>query len=182
MRLFIALDTTSEIKEYARRLQQGINKNLGKLSLVNPEIMHLTLKFLGEVPENKVEDLKKTLQEIEFPEFTLTTNEIGFFPNEKFVRVVVLKLDGCEEIKELWRSINNKLYPNFKKDKDFIAHLTLARVKFIPAENKQAFLQNIASLQTEKLSFKADKFKLYQSTLLPTGPIYNALEHFNAKK
>ncbi|MFH1506274.1 MAG: RNA 2',3'-cyclic phosphodiesterase [archaeon] len=182
MRLFIAADVSSEIKEYIMTLQAGIDKKLGKFTLVRPESMHLTLKFLGEVPESKIEGFQKLLSEIEFPEFTLTTSKIRFFPNENYIRVVVVEFEDCEAIKELWRNINNKLHPHFKRDKDFIAHLTLARVKFISPENKEKFLACINNLETKKLSFKVDRFKLYQSTLLPTGPIYNVLDGFRAKK
>jgi len=69
MRLFIAIEMPEEIKEYLIQIQSKIGNDLAKIRWVNKEQIHLTLKFLGEVQPNCVEEVKEELGKIKFESF-----------------------------------------------------------------------------------------------------------------
>jgi len=171
MRLFIALDF-NELKNYFSDLQNKIPKKDAKLTF--PKDFHLTLKFLGEVDESKVEEVKKILSEIKLNEFESKITTIGVF-TEQFLRTVWIKADA-KEISDLQKQIDEKLAHLFKKEKSFEPHITLARIKFI--KDKKTFLEKIKSIKTEEKTINIRNFKLIKSTLTPEGPFYEVLAVF----
>ena len=166
MRLFIAADLENE--DYFRDIQKQINDKDAKINLT--KTYHLTLKFLGEVEENKVDVIKNLLNKVEFKAFKIKTTEIGVFSNKDHIRVVWVGLEPEEKIIELQKMVNDSLKENFKPEKDFKVHVTLARVKFV--ENKEAFVSSLNNIKIEKKEFLIDKIKLIKSTLTSDGPIY----------
>lgn len=179
MRLFIAIELPEEIKAELKEIQAKIDKNLAKLRIVDPEKIHLTLKFLGEVEDSKIEKIKEKLKEIEFEPFELKIKDIGVFPSEKYIRVVWVGLEPEDKVAGLQQKIDNSLLQMFKKEKDFKAHLTLARVKFV--KEKEKFAESLKKIKVEEKFFKVNSFKLIKSTLTPEGPVYEDLEEFKAK-
>ncbi|MBI2208339.1 RNA 2',3'-cyclic phosphodiesterase [Candidatus Woesearchaeota archaeon] len=176
MRLFIAFDVPDDVKEYMARIQGIIGDNLAEIRWVKKEQMHLTLKFLGEVQPNAADKIKDELRKIRFDSFTVYLNSIGVFPNENYIRVVWVGLEPEDKIIGLQRSIDENLKEFFKKEKDFKAHITLGRVKYV--KNKEQFLSKLKGIKVEKKNFRVDKFKLMKSTLTMQGPLYEAVEEF----
>ena len=174
MRLFIAIELPEQVKEYLTNVQKQITGFKGKS--VSKGQMHLTLKFLGEVPENKLELIKEKLKEVKVEKIDCFTTNIGFFPSENYIRVVWIGLEPKEEIIELQKEIDNELKELFSKDKRFHPHLTLARVKFV--EDKEKFKENIKKIKLEKKEFSVDCFKLIKSTLTSDGPVYEVVRVF----
>lgn len=168
MRLFIALDF-NELKDYFTELQ----KQLPEAKQTFPKDFHLTLKFLGEVEDEKVEEIKQKLKEVKFKPFEAKTRPIGYF-TDKFLKVVYVNVDG--DIEKLQKDIDKKLEPMFKPDTRFHPHLTLARVKFV--NDKKAYIEALKKIRTEDKPVKIDKFQLINSTLTPEGPIYEILEEY----
>ena len=166
MRLFIAIDF-NELKDYFLELQQKLPKN-AKLSLVKS--FHLTLKFLGEVPPNKAEEAIAILKKIKFEKFDACLNSVGIFPTENYIRVVWVGLRPEEKILGLQKQIDDSLKGLFRKEKDFKAHITLARVKF--PEDKKQFVEEIKKIEVESKKIELKDFRLVKSTLSPKGPIY----------
>jgi len=176
MRLFIALDF-EELKDYFTELQEQLPKEDVKLTLT--KTFHLTMKFLGEVPENNIEKINEKLKKIKFKKLELNLDNIGVFPNEKFIRVVWVGIDPKEHVIELQKNIENSLEEfNFKKDFEFHPHITLARVKFVKDKAYFInFLKNIRVNKNKKIEIK--NFKLIKSNLTPEGPVYENLEVFD---
>jgi len=176
MRCFIAFEIPEEVKKVFLEAQSQLNKAKAKLNLTRD--FHLTLKFLGEVDENKVEEIKKKLNEIRFDSFETSLTDIGVFPGENSIRVVWVGLEDSEgKIKKLQQEIDSKIeLLGFKKDTRFHPHLTLARVKFV--EDKQGFTKNLKEIKIEKKAFQITEFKLIKSILIPEGPIYEDLAVF----
>jgi len=137
MRLFIAIEIPEDIKDYIAKIQESIDNTTNKIRFVNKNQIHLTLKFLGEVQPNNLENVKTSLKKIIFNPFSAHLDKIGVFPNENYIRVVWIGLNPEEPILELQNNIDKNLMELFKKEKDFKPHLTLARVKYI--ENKENF-------------------------------------------
>ena len=172
MRLFIAIDF-NELKDYFIELQSKIDKSLAKLKEVSA--FHLTLKFLGEINDDKVELIKEKLKEIKFTPFSLTLDQIGVFPSENYIRIIWMGVKPTEEVIKLQESIENALKKfNFKKDFKFHPHITLARVKFV--KDKEKFIKNLKDIKVEEKGVEVRDFRLIKSTLKPEGPVYEDLE------
>ncbi|MHA2245557.1 MAG: RNA 2',3'-cyclic phosphodiesterase [Candidatus Hodarchaeales archaeon] len=141
--------------------------------------LHLTLKFLGEIPESRISTIKKEIQTIKIHPFEISLEGMGCFPNLNYIRVVWIGIKaGSNNLKQLAYLIEEKLNPiGFPKEKrGFSPHLTLARIKKLPNPDKRKLTDFIQS--SNDLSFGVqmiEEFILKKSTLTPKGPIYEDL-------
>jgi 2'-5' RNA ligase len=175
MRLFVAF----EISENVKQVLLGLQKKLaGRLTLVKD--FHLTLKFLGEVEESKVDSIKESLGKIVFENFDCTLSQLGVFPDEKYVKVIWVGLEPHDAICSLQKDVDDATSKfGIKMDKNFIPHLTLARVKSI--DNKKEFLDALKQVVVAKDTFNVSSFKLIKSTLTPQGPVYETIGEFKSE-
>jgi len=173
MRTFIAIDFHS-LEGYFTGLQNQIPTELAKIKFTNK--FHLTVKFLGEVPDSDIEKIKELLIEIKLKPFTVNLSEIGVFPNENYIKVVWVGFEDNIDIINLQQKIESKLQPMFKKEKRFHPHITLARVKFV--KDKEKFVESLKEIKVEPKNFEVNSFKLVKSTLTSSGPIYEDLATF----
>jgi 2'-5' RNA ligase len=178
MRAFIALNLSSELKHELSRLQEELTKANADVKWVKTENIHLTLKFLGNVEETKIEEIRHILDGISSPEkpFEISLSNLGAFPNLNHPRVLWVGLDkGSSETKRIAASLENELqkigFP--KEERPFSAHLTLGRVK--SGRNKAALKEKASSLQVRPKSCVVNNLTVFQSKLTPTGPIYTSL-------
>ena len=167
MRLFIAVELSNDILEKLSQAQASLPKE--GLALVKPENQHLTLKFLGEVPDEKVEAIKSALDSCKRAPFTISVKGAGVFPNEKFVRVVWAGVES-KELAELAGCIEHSLvsigFP--KETHPFSPHATLARAKM--KVDVGEFLARFRNFDFG--SCKINSFVLKKSMLTPQGPVY----------
>ena len=113
MRTFIALDLPREFIKEIQGIQKILkNKTLFTGKFTEPENLHLTLKFLGEVDEDKIEEVKKRLKEIRLDGFYIELGEIGVF-SKSFIKIVWVKLNG-KGVFNLQKEIDNGLKWMFK--------------------------------------------------------------------
>lgn len=173
MRLFIAVEIPEELHKKTDEIKRKIQSKGLKLTKDN----HITLKFLGEIPEHKVEDIVNRLKEIAFSPIEIKILHLGAFPNLNKPRVIHLQCESPGLI-ELASKVSNALkeYPD---DKPFIPHITLARVKFL--NNKAELIDTIKDIKISHEEFMITCFYLKQSILKPEGPEYNNIEVFEAK-
>jgi len=177
-RCFIALDLPREAINYIGELQKQIEKkNLFTGKFTETENLHLTLKFLGEIEEEKVEEVKKRLREIKIQSFEARLGEVGVFSSKysSYVRVIWLKLDG-KGVFGLQKLIEEKLKGIFQPEERFMSHITIARVKHVA--NRKEIIDYIKNLKTKDIKFKVDKFFLKKSTLEAAGPVYEDIEEY----
>ena len=139
MRCFLAIDLSDEIKKELARIQKQIPQEKG-IKFVESKNLHLTLKFFGEISDEKVNEIKEKFKDFKFEKIKCHLGNIGFFPSSSYVRVVWVSLEPNEKIKELFAKINHIL-DNKNGDDRFESHITLARVKFI--KNKEEFVEQI---------------------------------------
>lgn len=174
MRTFVAVDLPEELHSKVAQVQSKFDEF--KFKFVDPSLVHITMKFLGEVPEEKIGDIAKALDAVKCPPFEVALRGVGAFPKPKFAKVVWI---GCEgNFEELHQLVEASLSPfGFTKDTHgFNAHATLARVKYLPKKNKELFLQLIDELKDVELgAMKVDAIRLKKSTLTPEGPVYETL-------
>ncbi len=167
---------------------QQIDAILGQLRVIKGirpvklNQLHITLKFLGEVPEQRITTIKQAIASITFPLFSLTFSGLGCFPNERRPRVIWIGLDqGHRELTTLAKEVDLKLsilgFPREKRR--FSPHLTLGRVMRLTADDKVAVADLLHSFKvdtgtTEKITTLIFK----KSTLTPKGAIYENLTEF----
>ncbi len=182
-RLFIAMPLPYRFHEKIRELQNKVD-GLGKLKLVKPENVHLTLKFLGNVEEREIQEIEDGLSFIrETPSFNISLCGLGAFPNNKKPRVIWMGVkEGFDEIKNLQGKIDSSLESaGFNRDMRFHPHYTLARVKFL--NNKQGLMDFLKGKRF--LAFgehTAERVVLMESRLSPRGPEYSVIREFRLEK
>ncbi len=174
IRTFIAVDLSSEIKERIKDIhRQFLNY---ALRLVDPELTHITIKFLGDVSEEKISPIADALSGVNCSPFDIDVEGIGVFPNMDYIRVIWVSAKG--DFRELHQDVEAALKPlGFPPDnRKFTAHATLARGKRIPKDQKTSLTSKIAQLSDVKLGrMKVDRIRFKKSTLTPNGPIYETL-------
>ncbi|MBU2560177.1 RNA 2',3'-cyclic phosphodiesterase, partial [archaeon] len=103
------------------------------LRTMNPENLHLTLKFLGEIGDDSIDAVKKAMDGAlsSFGPFEASLEGVGAFPNTDYMRVVWIGIkENSERLIEMQKALDEKLAPlGFAPEKMFHPHLTLARVK-----------------------------------------------------
>ena len=176
MRLFIAIELPEELNNKISELKKKLDTEYAKTTLTREN--HLTVKFLGEVEDSKIDEIKESLKKVEFNSYKARLNEIGVFPNEDYIRVVWVGVKPAEETIQLKEKIDDVL-KDFKDDFEFHPHITLARVKFI--KDKPKFKELVKSLKIEDSEFDVKEFKLIKSELTPEGPVYSDLGVYGTK-
>ena len=182
MRAFVAIELPGEVKDYLYDLQNRFKKELRndiiKISWVAKKNLHLTIKFLGEINEKKLEEIKERLIKIDFKPFELNIEEIGFFPSEEYLRVLFVSLHPEEKVVKLQRMIDEELLDISSKDQEFHAHVTLGRMKSVRDRER---LKEVVLIDMEKIKFRVIEFVLMKSQLSRDGPKYFLLESFKGK-
>lgn len=179
IRTFIAIDVPDSVKLELEKLTEELKRTGAKATWVKPGRMHLTIKFLGDVSSEKIDEIKQVLQATAEPFAPLRLQPVGCgaFPSLKQMRVVWVGLRGDDEqLRELHKSIEAALSPlGFPaEDRPFRAHLTLGRIK----DRRHLSSLQEALLARQKFQagvFDVDGLTLYKSDLRPTGPIYTPL-------
>ena len=175
IRTFIAVELPEHIKEDAGSIQQEMD--FKGLKLVEPDLVHLTMKFLGDIPESQVEPISDALAGIDCPPFMAHIAGVGVFPKPTYMKVIWLGAQG--EFERLHSEVERVLKSfRFKKDRGkFTAHATLARVRHLDNPTKEQLVQVLARLQDVDLGeFTVDSIAFKKSTLTPQGPIYETLK------
>ena len=179
MRTFIAIEISETIRNALVQIQSHLKYSGADVKWVEKDNIHLTLKFLGEISEEKTEKIKTILDSIakEAKPFEMTVKEIGAFPKIEYPRVIWVSLDkGRDESKILAEKIDEALSKiGFQKEtRPFASHLTIGRVR--SAKNKAALKEKMTSCELLSISpYSVYSVILFQSTLTPKGSIYAKL-------
>ncbi len=174
-RCFISINIPKEVSNKIEKIQNSLPDFNGKKT--ETENLHLTLKFLGEIKEEEIDKIKDILRNIKFSKFELRAGELGAF-SPKFIRIIWLHLIGGEELqKKIDKEISTK-FEKFGKEKRFMSHLTIARVKSLKGENKENFLEKLNSIEIPQISFCVQEFCLMSSELTPEGAKHRVIERF----
>jgi 2'-5' RNA ligase len=177
VRLFVSMDVENEnIGRRILEVQRRMVETRADLKLVDPKILHLTLFFIGEVPESMVSTVCETLSEVEGSPVEIELRGLGAFPTVSQPRVVFVKIGkGAEELVERAQQTSKALSKiGFRMNEQFSPHLTIARVRSRLNADKLAFFirSNGDILVGEALS---SRLRLKKSTLTPQGPVYETL-------
>ncbi len=185
MRVFIAIDIGEEIRAALRDLQQQLQSKVdikkGDVKWVNPENIHLTLKFLGEIKDEKIVEVCNIVKEVagRHKSFELDIQTVGCFGGRSARVLWVGAGEGKDNLLELQKDIEQQLasagWP--PETREFSGHLTLCRIRKPKAGAK------LAAISEDYKDFKlgtvaADSVSVYQSQLAPGGPIYTVLGNY----
>lgn len=179
MRTFIAIELPQHITAALGNLQETLKLFKLNIRWVRPENIHLTLKFLGDIPPDVVDPISRTLSESvrNYDPISLSAKGSGAFPGIKNPRVIWVGLSGqVSQLKMLQQTLAENLAAlGYEKDKrTFKGHLTLGRIKGAvdPVKLNAAF-NEVMDFETEP--FLVDRVFLFQSDLKPTGPVYTKI-------
>jgi len=180
MRAFIAIDLPESIRAALRSEQASFRSLSPEARWTNPEGIHLTLKFLGEISEAKVKEVCAALKSLDrFERFTIRVKGFGFFPDARRPRVFWAGLEAPASLSQLAEQVDEAMrgIGFAREERAFRPHLTLARFK-VP--QPQPALQSLLTQQGEQElgNFEVSEFFLFESKLSPHGAEYRKVERF----
>ena len=189
VRSFIAIELPEGVKTGLTRLQNQLKAaNHSPVKWINPGSIHLTLKFLGDVPVDKINSITRALETAtrEIPPFQLEVKDLGVFPNLNKVRVVWVGVSGdITRLGQLQQRIESNLaILDFTPEtRAFTPHLTLARLREQASpDERQNFGQLIGNTKFESVyKFRVDSISLMSSQLTREGAVYSRLDSTKLK-
>jgi len=171
LRLFTCVKIPDELREKIVQLQNEMTKLPIKVKFVEKENLHLTVTFLGDTNEDKVEYLKSQLDLsiVDVKKFNLKLEGLKIIPNENYIRVLGIKVVS-EEMPELIKKVAKYIDGDYYE----ATKLTLCRVKNVI--NKKTIKEFIEKNRDVKIGeFEVQKVTLMKSTLTRSGPIYETI-------
>lgn len=165
MRCFLAIEVTHGITIKATVVQKSLSEIGGlKAKFVEPQNMHITLKFFGELDGEKINEIRAKLEQSALPICIAEFRKVGCFPNTRHPRVAWIGVSGLELLLKKLEHVLGRV------DKP---HLTLARIRFLPKASQPAFSEFVDKNQQEFGSVVVKEIKMKKSVLTPKGPIYS---------
>jgi 2'-5' RNA ligase len=181
VRTFIAVDLPREVKQQIGDIGAGLRPLSRSVRWVRPESLHLTLKFLGEISQERLPGIFTALSE-NLPgraSFDLVLADLGGFPNLRRPRVLWVGVEqGEEQLKGLQEMVEEAMVQcGFDRERRaFSPHLTIGRVK--SAQGLEAVLDRLPSISYRSDRIAVSAVKVMRSQLKPTGAEYSALQVF----
>jgi 2'-5' RNA ligase len=180
-RLFAAVKVEPDEKmlDIYDQLRDGLLHE--KIKWVEPHNIHLTLKFFGETPENKIDDICDVLDEIaeKHAPYEFNLKDIGIFGSSYNPRVIWFGIQDGTKTERLANGVLDAVEEiGWERDRqNFRPHVTVGRIKFI--KDKRFFQQTISKFKNIALQkVPVDSFYLIESKLRPQGPVYDIVEEF----
>ena len=178
MRLFIAIDLPNQVRKELANVERALKPLTDSVRWVAPESIHITLKFLGEVPEKQLDDVTTALTGLSWKPFTISVRGVGFFPGNRSPRVFWAGMEA-PTMQGLAEQLDTRMERlGFDKEKRaFRPHITLARAR----DNRIDSSLVTAAAKYEEHdfgSFTADHVFLFKSTLKPAGSVYEKLKAY----
>jgi 2'-5' RNA ligase len=179
MRLFCGLSLAYEVRRNLELLLQHLRAQ-ADIQWSPPDNLHITTKFIGEWPDDRVDEVRRALAEIPpAGAMKIAVRGLGWFPNPHSPRVLFAGVDAPQELHDLHAAADSQLAAIGVKaeSKPYHPHLTLARIK--SASGLAPLRQAIAGLPSADFGvFTAAKHLLYRSKLTPSGSQYSVIAEF----
>ncbi len=183
MRAFLAMEIDDYLKDDMIETQKILgNTTSARLKLVEKENLHVTMKFFGDVTDEKLEEIADTIDYVkeEYEPYSMKLSRVGAFPNIRRPKVIWI---GCHDAEKTTADLMQNLDYNFEKigfdlERSYHPHITIARVK--QTYDEQRLSNNLKALQSNYYGeMEVYKLTLKSSTLTPKGPIYDTIEEFS---
>ncbi len=179
IRAFLALEVPDDVTRRLADLKSGLAHDLAGVKWVPAGNIHLTVKFLGDIPASMVEAVSEVMSALgQRPPMALEARGLGVFPGLKRPRVLWAGLDGdLEGVARLARQTDDHLSRlEFRKEsRRFRPHLTLGRFRSrtLPPDRLASLLRRVSDFGP--LPFLARRLVLFRSVLQPGGAVYTPL-------
>lgn len=177
MRLFVAVEIEPAIRERINEFVSGLHAKISEARWVRAEGLHITLKFLGNVADERRAVIENALGSVRERAVTLSLKGFGAFPNSKSPRVLWVGIEAGPELERLASAVDQQTgsvgFPCEKRA--FSPHVTLARFNQRPRGNLGPLLSDS---QPTFGTMTANEFHLYESKLSPQGSRYTKLASF----
>jgi 2'-5' RNA ligase len=192
MRLFVALDIDDAVRQRIQRFMEGVGGFAPDARWVRPESLHVTLKFIGEKPNDTVEEIKRVLSGVRAESIELSFRGYGFFPTAKAACVFWIGIESGPQLPSLAKAVDDATFSLGipKEDHPFTPHLTLARgggrsgaprwsKGDAPNKHFQRLQEKLTALPAPDFgTMAAHEFFLYQSQLSQGGSRYTKIASF----
>jgi 2'-5' RNA ligase len=181
IRSFLAFDIENNmVLNRFSTTQNQLVQTGADLKLVEPQNIHITVRFLGNITPAMAETIFNKMKKIQFTPFTVQIKGLGAFPNPNYSRVIWAGITtGAEQLKNVFSQLEPQLRGlGFTPDsKGFSPHLTIARVR--SGRNKQQLSQFLTENEDYEFgAINAKCLRLKKSDLTPRGPLYSTLKEF----
>jgi RNA 2',3'-cyclic 3'-phosphodiesterase len=184
VRSFLAFDLENEeVKKKLTTIQTLAVQTGADLKLVEPENIHMTIRFLDDITLNMAEKIFMEMSKTQFKPFNIELRGIGVFPNLVYPRVLWVGIgQGAEQLQNIVYQIEPRIRNlGFQPDhKGFSPHITIARIRSV--RNKQQLAEFVD--KNKKFDFgtiSAQCLRLKKSELTPRGPIYATMKEYCPK-
>ena len=179
IRAFIAFDIDNDlVLKQMVEAQRTLANTGADLKLVEPQNIHVTMRFLGDISPEDVDKTYEEMKQVTFKSFDIELKGLGAFPTLKYANVVWVGIQkGAKELGAIFDQLEPRLQKlGFRPDsKGFSPHLTIARVK--SGLNKNELATKIEEMVNYECgTIKAEHLRLKKSVLTPKGPIYSTLK------
>ena len=172
MRLFVAINVPKKVENELIRLGDQLPQD----GLKRVDDFHLTLKFLGDVDDEKVPKLVEALHKVKHAPFEISVTGIIPMPTLSHITIVWYTVEPEDPIIDLQGKVDLVLGKWFPLETRFKPHLTMTGIKFL--KNKREFVEKLGKITLPKLSFPVTEFELVKSTLTKDGPVYERIAVF----
>jgi len=187
MRVFLAVEIDEKLLDKIADIQKQFAECEASVKYVETENLHCTLKFFGEIDDNKLNDIIEVIEsKIENHEpFKVSIKKVGVFPNERYIKVLWLGMEDVKPFSDISKILQKELDDDFvkmgfKKERSYVPHLTIGRVK--GAKNKSELLSKLKDLGNVEIGeMEISKIVLKKSKLTPQGPVYTTIKEFDLK-
>ncbi len=183
IRSFIAIELPPETRAGLGRVTAILKASAGDVRWVKTDDVHLTLKFLGDVEEERIPEIAGCIERCieDTPPFSIAVRGLGAFPGDHNPQIIwIAAADESGRLSGMQLSLENGLFRmGFKKEKrSFAPHLTLGRLK--SPRGKEAVRRGLAALKNADCgSYTAEAVCLFKSDLRPGGAVYTLLQSFS---
>ncbi len=182
IRTFLSIPVPGEVHALRDKLKNTVNTLGAKVSWIRKGNIHLTLKFIGDTPEDDVDRISRTIKDIitSAPAMNFKISGTGCFPKKERPRTLWLGIEGAlNPLQVLVSDLNNALdplgYP--KEEKNYVPHLTLARIKY--PQKHTPDISDFLNAEYEPVLLKINKIHFMRSELFFKGSVYTILDtHF----
>jgi 2'-5' RNA ligase len=178
VRAFLSIDIDDEaLLSQIRDIQHKLDHTAAKMKIVKGENIHFTLRFFGDTPLAKLDQIKTCLEEIDFDSFMIEVAGVGSFPNRRRPRIIWVGVThNASEVLNLKNKIDTSLVGiGYQPEKrKYTPHATIARVRHI--KDSRRISDNLEQMANEVIGqMTVTRVKMMKSTLTPSGPIYETL-------
>jgi 2'-5' RNA ligase len=181
VRAFIAIKIDPEVAQRIGAVQSKLDKNLGGIRWVKPENLHLTLKFLGPVSDEKVAPIAETLERAlhSLARFSVSCRGLGVFPDIRRAKVLWVGLEG-KPLSALAATTDDALATlGFAREKrEFKPHLTIGRWRESAGRPDRLRRELETGKEQDFGPSQMNEVILFKSVLKPTGAVYTPLKVF----